>query len=94
MAIFLSSGMTEALQARLIRGGYREDTPAAIVYKASWPEEKTLRCTVGSLSETAEQNNILNHALILVGGFLGEGYNRSKLYDPAFTTGFRRASEP
>lgn len=90
MVIFLSAGLTEQLQKQLIVGGYSPDTPAAIVYKATWPEEKTVRCTVGTLHESAVQNKISNTALITVGGFLGDRYERSKLYDPDFTTGFRK----
>lgn len=89
MVIFLSAGMTAKLQAELLAGGYAPDTPAAIVYKASWPDEKVLRCTVGTLHETAQQNGIGNLALITVGDFLGNDYALSKLYDPAFTTAFR-----
>lgn len=90
MVIFLSAGLTEGLQQELISGGYAPDAPAAIVYKATWPEERVLRCTVGALHETARANNITNTALIAVGGFLGADYLRSKLYDPAFTTAFRQ----
>ena len=89
MVIFLSAGMTKELQAELLAGGYAPDTPAAIVYKASWPDEKVLRCTVGTLHETAQQNGVKNLALITVGDFLGTEYALSKLYDPAFTTAFR-----
>ena len=92
MVVFLSAGMTEKLQEELIAGGYCEDTPA-IVYKASWPDEKVMRCTVGTLHKTAEENGIKNLALITVGGFLGDEYSLSKLYDPAFTTAFRKGSE-
>lgn len=94
MVIFLSAGMTETLQNELLLGGYQADTPAAIVYKATWPDEKTVRCTVGTLHQAADKNNIRSTALILVGGFLGNEYDRSKLYDPAFTTGFREGCEP
>ena len=90
MVIFLSAGLTEGLERELILGGYAPDTPAAIVYKATWPEERVLRCTVGTLHETAQANNITHTALIAVGGFLGTDYLRSKLYDPAFTTAFRK----
>ncbi|HWP50476.1 MAG TPA: precorrin-4 C(11)-methyltransferase [Clostridia bacterium] len=90
MVIFLSAGLTESLQNELVAGGYSANTPAAIVYKATWPEEKVLRCTVGTLHETAQQNHITHTALITVGGFLGEDYERSKLYDPGFTTAFRK----
>ena len=93
MVIFLSAGMTEVLQRELIAGGYAPDSPAAIVYKASWPDEKVVRCTVGTLHKTAEENGIKNLALITVGGFLGDDYELSKLYDPAFTTAFRQGSE-
>lgn len=92
MVIFLSSGLTESLQQELIDGGYSSNTPAAIVYKATWPDEKIFRCTVGTIHKTMTENNIKNTALILVGGFLGNEYERSKLYDPAFTTAFREGS--
>jgi precorrin-4/cobalt-precorrin-4 C11-methyltransferase len=91
MVIFLSAGMLETLQKELISGGYGADEPAAIVYKASWPDEKVLHCTVGTIAETAAANNIKNLALITVGGFLGSNYKRSELYNPAFETGFRKA---
>lgn len=93
MVVFLSAGMTEELQRELIAGGYGEDSPAAIVYKATWPDERVLRCTVGTLAVTASQNGVFNLALILVGGFLGDDYELSKLYDPAFTTAFRKGRE-
>lgn len=93
MVIFLSAQMAEALQRELLSGGYSADTPAAIVYKASWPDEKVFRCTVGTLAETAAQSGVSNLALILVGGFSGDDYELSKLYDPAFTTAFRRGKE-
>lgn len=92
MVIFLSTGMLAELSERLISGGYSPDTPAAIVYKASWPDEKVLRCKVSTLAETAEKNGIKKTALVTAGDFLGDDYSLSKLYDPAFETEFRRAS--
>lgn len=91
MVIFLSSGMLEKLQKELISGGYTADTPAAIVYKASWPDEKVCRCTVGTLAETAKEHNITKTALITVGNFLGNIYDRSELYNPTFAHGYRTA---
>ena len=91
MVIFLSSGMLEKLQVELVKGGYTEDTPAAIVYKASWPDEKVIRCTVGTLAENAAKYGINKTALITVGGFLGNEYDRSELYNPTFAHGFREA---
>lgn len=91
MVIFLSAGMLSELSQRLICGGYSSETPAAIVYKASWRDEKVCRCTVGSLYETAEKNGIKKTALITVGDFLGSDYALSKLYDESFSTEFRKA---
>lgn len=91
MVIFLSTGMLPELSAELIRGGYLKSTPAAIVYKATHPDEKVCRCTVGTLAETAEKNGIKKTALITVGNFLGDDYSLSKLYDKTFSTEFRKA---
>jgi precorrin-4/cobalt-precorrin-4 C11-methyltransferase len=93
MVIFLSTGLLEPLRERLLAGGYRKDTPAAIVYKATWPDEKVFRGTVDTLPQMAKENNITKTALILVGDFMGDRYDRSKLYDPAFTHEFREASK-
>lgn len=93
MVIFLSAGQLEKLSQRLIAGGYAPETPAAIVYKATWPDEKVIRTTVAGLAEAAKREGVTKTALITVGGFLGDKYDRSKLYDPAFTTGFREASK-
>ncbi len=91
MVIFLSAGMTKKLSEELIAGGYGPDTPAAIVYKASWPDEKVCRCTVGTLEDTAKANGISKTALIAVGNFLGDDYSLSKLYDSEFETEFRKS---
>ena len=94
MVVFLSTGMLEKLSERLIAGGYTPDTPAAIVYKATWPEEEKYICTVETLAQTAVARNITKTALIIVGGAVAQsGYERSKLYDPAFATEFRDATE-
>ncbi len=91
MVIFLSSSMLSKLSEELIAGGYKADTPAAIVYKASWPEEKVCPCTVSTLAETAAAQGIDRTALITVGGFLASDYDRSELYNPEFTHGYRQA---
>lgn len=93
MVIFLSAAMTGELSEKLIKGGYSADTPAAIVYKATWQDEKTVLTTVGGLEKAANENGITKTALILVGGFLGDEYERSRLYDPMFSHGYRKASE-
>ena len=94
MVLFLSTGLIPKLVEELLAGGvYTADTPAAIVYKATWPDEKVFRCTIGTLEQTAKENSITKTALITVGGFLGNEYERSKLYNPTFTTEFREASK-
>ena len=94
MIVFLSVGMADKLSTELIKGGYSPKTPAAIVYKATWKEEKICCCTVSQLAKTANENNITKTALIVVGDFLGDKYELSKLYDAAFETEYRKAKKP
>ncbi len=94
MVIYLSAGMLDELARRLIAGGYDPRTPAAIVYKATWPEEQILRCQVRDLDETAGKYGIRKTALVIVGGALSQsGYQKSKLYDKTFDTEFRKAEK-
>lgn len=93
MVIFLTSTMLEELSKRLIEGGYDPKSPAAIVYKATWPDQKVIRTTVDNIAEAAKEEGINKMALIMVGGFLGSRYERSKLYDPSFTHLFRKATK-
>ena len=94
MVIFLSTGMLKKLSEELIKGGYEADTPAAIVYKATWPDEKRVVCTVATLAEAAERENIKKTALIIVGDVTAQaGYERSRLYAPEFTTEFRQGTD-
>ena len=91
MAVYLSTGMLQELQDRLIAGGYKESTPAALVYKASWPDEEKYICTVATLAKTGQENDIKNLAVVLVGDVIAKsGYALSKLYDPDFETAFRQ----
>ena len=94
MVIFLSIGLIDKVQEALLQGAYTASTPAAVVYKATWPEQKTVRCTVGTLAQSTKQAGITKTALIVVGDFLGRCYARSKLYDPAFTTEYREGTKP
>ena len=91
MVLFLSSGMCEKVQSELLDAGIAPQTPTALVYKATWPDEKKVLCTVGTLAESAKVNGISKTALIIVGHVVSHtGYERSKLYDPTFTTEFRK----
>ena len=94
MVVFLSTGLLEELSKRLIEGGYSKDTPAAIVYKATWEDEKSFVCTVGKLAQTAKENQITKTALMIIGEAVAHSnYERSKLYDPGFTTEFRKGTD-
>ena len=90
MVIFLSAGMLEALSEELQKGAYTADTPAALVYKATWPEEKVVRCTVGALAQAGREHRISKTALVLVRDFLAHSYRRSLLYHPGFSTEYRQ----
>lgn len=94
MVVFLSTGLLEELSRELIAGGYQKDTPAAIVYKATWEDEKKYICTVGTLAQTAKEHQITKTALMIIGDVVTHShYQRSELYNPAFTTEFREASK-
>jgi precorrin-4/cobalt-precorrin-4 C11-methyltransferase len=82
LAIFLSASLIEKVVAELLAGGYPPDTPAAVVYKASWKDELVLRTTLENLAERVKASGITKQALILVGAFLGarNKSRRSKLY--------------
>ena len=92
LVLYLSTGLLAKVTEELLAGGYAPDAPAAIIYKASWPEEKVCLCTVATLEQTARKNGIAKTALITVGGFLKSDFTRSHLYDPAFPTEFREAT--
>lgn len=93
MVVFLSTGMLARLSEELVRGGYKKTTPAAIVYKATWPDEKKVVCTIATLERTAKEEGITKTALIIVGDAVSQsGYVRSSLYDPVFTTEFRQGA--
>ena len=93
MVLFLSTSLTEVLQEDLLAGGYPRDTPVAVVYKATWPEEKIFRCTVETLHQTITKNGLTKTSLIVVGNCMGDQYLRSLLYHPSFTTEYREATE-
>ena len=93
MVIFLSTGLLIELKDELLKGGYQPTTPCAIVYKASWEDELVIRGELKDLPQLALDNKITKTALIVVGEFLGDEYELSKLYDPTFSTEYREASK-
>lgn len=92
MAIYLSAGRIQELSRRLINGGYPKTTPAALVYKASWAEEKAYICTIETLYDISVKHGITKTALILVGdAIVHQHYRKSRLYAPDFSTAYRKA---
>ena len=90
LSIFLSISMIERVVGELLGGGYGPATPAAVVYRASWPDELVLRGTLSDIGEKVKAAGIGRQALILVGEALGGTGGRSRLYDPGFTHGYRK----
>lgn len=93
LVLFLTSSLIGQLSDKLLIGGYKVTTPAAIVYKATWPDQKIIKTTVGDLAKSAQENNITKTALILIGDFLSCKYERSRLYNKTFTHQFRKARD-
>lgn len=91
MALFLSAAMLDKLCQALIAGGYSAKTKAAVVRKASWPDQKIVRGNLSDIAALAGAEGIRNMALLLVGDFLGDEYELSKLYDKSFSHSFREA---
>lgn len=92
MAIYLSSGMLGELSKKLILGGYSKDTPVALVYKATWTEEKAVLCRLEELEEKGKANNITKTAIVLVGDVINSSnYEKSRLYAADFSTEFRKS---
>ena len=90
MVIFLSVQGVRKVVRELLAGGYTEATPAAVIYKATWPEEKMVKGTLGDIADKVKKAGIRRTALIMVGEFLGDEYNYSKLYDAQFTHMYRK----
>ena len=90
MCIFLSVSMMETVVSELRAGGYGDDTPIAVVEKASWPEELIIRGTLADIGEKIKNSAIRKTAMIIVGKALGdESSPPSKLYDGSFSHEYR-----
>ena len=93
MVIFLSIGFMDEMVEQLEEGGYEPTTPVAVVYKATWPDQKIVRGTLQDIAEKVKEAGIKKTALTVVGDFLGDDHELSKLYDKNFTTEFRKGEE-
>lgn len=91
MAIYLSGTMLSELTEKLTAGGYDEDTPSALIYKATWPDEKIIRAPLSEIARSAQKEGIDHFALLIVGDALEKNdFSNSKLYDKTFETAFRK----
>ena len=93
MAIFLSVQEIDRVVEKLVKGYGNDNVPVAIVYKATWEDEKIIFGSLKDIEEKVKKENINKMAQILVGNFIEGEYERSKLYDPSFTHKFRSASK-
>jgi precorrin-4/cobalt-precorrin-4 C11-methyltransferase len=93
LVLFLSSSLADKVKEELLAGGLSANTPAAVVYKATWQDEKKIITTLGELPHAMKKENITKTALIIVGEVLGDTYEKSKLYDRNFSTEYRKALE-
>ena len=93
MAIFLSAARPRLLQQELLEGGYPPETPCAVVYKASWPDEQVIECRLDELANELREATFTRQALVLVGPGLKAGGTRSHLYHPGFSHSFRKAQK-
>lgn len=91
MVIFLGTPHIAKVMDELQKGGYPKDTPVSVVYKATWPEQKIVLGTIADIVAKVKEAKITETALIFVGKVMNpNAYDLSKLYDPKFTTGFRK----
>lgn len=90
MVIFLSIQNIQGVVDELKAGGYSNDTPVAVVYKATWPDEVQILATLDTMAEKVQEAGINKTALIMVGDFLGEEFYYSKLYDREFSHEYRK----
>jgi len=91
MCIFLSVHMLDNVVAELIGGGYPDDTPIAVVQKASWPDQKILKGTLATIAQTVKEAGVDRTAMIVVSKCLDSEYALSRLYAPDFSHMYRDA---
>ncbi|MFQ5920593.1 MAG: precorrin-4 C(11)-methyltransferase [Nitrososphaerales archaeon] len=91
MAFYLSVHLTDRLAKELIAGGYRPETPAAVVYRATWEDERVITGTLADIARKVRAARITKTAVVIVGDVLRpKSYEFSKVYDPAFTHTYRK----
>lgn len=97
VALFLSAALTNKVVEEFLDAGWAEDTPVAVVHRATWPDQTIIRTTLGNLDRDLRAAGIQQHAMILAGRALDPSLvdgdkHRSKLYDKSFTHGCREGA--
>ena len=90
MVLYLSSSLMKEASAQLLEGGYSEDTPVAVVYRATWDDERIIRTNVARVADDMEREGITKHAVVIIGDVLEGDFDYSRLYDAHFTTEYRK----
>jgi precorrin-4/cobalt-precorrin-4 C11-methyltransferase len=92
MAFYLSVHLIEEVVNELLKGGvYTGKTPAMVVYRATWEDEKIIKGTLGDIAKKTKEAKIIKTALIIVGEAIAPSkYEYSKVYDAKFTHGYRK----
>ncbi len=95
MVFYLSVHLISDIVEEILKGGiYNKETPAAVVYRATWKDQKIIKGTLGNIVNKTKESKIIKTALIIVGDVLAPtNYQFSKVYDAGFTHGYRMAKK-
>lgn len=94
MVLYLSVHLLHRITREAISGGYKPDTPVAVVYRASWEDQTILKGTLNDIASKVRSMGITRTAIIIIGDVIDpKHYEYSRLYDKTFSHGFRKASK-
>ena len=94
MVFYLSVHLLSQIVKQAIDGGYSKSTPAAVVYRASWPDQKVIVGTLEDITKKVRAERIIKTAIVIIGDVIQpSSYEYSRLYDKTFTHSFRKAKK-
>ncbi|MGY5151385.1 MAG: precorrin-4 C(11)-methyltransferase [Candidatus Nitrosopumilus sp. bin_6a] len=94
LIFYLSVQLISKLVTEAIAGGYKKSTPVAVVYRASWPDQKIIKSTLGDIAKKIKEEKITRTAIVIISDVIDpETYEYSKLYDKKFSHGYRKAKK-
>ena len=92
LIFYLSVHLVSNLAKEAIAGGYKKTTPVAVVYKASWTDQKIIKGMLEDIAKKVREEKITRTAIVIIGDVVDpQSYEYSKLYDKKFSHGYRRA---